>query len=205
VIRAVIFDFGGVLCFHPEPAKIARAAQACGMTVERFWEAFWAPRLDYDAGRLEPAEYWRRVLGRPPGETLLAELIRHEVGFWNAFDARVLEWIGALRAAGVRTAILSNLPRVLGEALRVAPGFLDRFDHVTFSCELRAIKPEPRIYAHAIEGLGVAAREALFVDDKAANVEGARAAGLRAELFTTWEDWIASGQAARFGLPAPLR
>lgn len=205
MIRAVIFDFGGVLCPQPDPAKIARAAQACGMSPERFWEAFWAPRLEYDAGRLEPAEYWRRVLGRPPGETLLTELIRHETGFWDTFDARLLEWIAELRAAGLMTAILSNLPRVLGQALRAAPGFLDHFDHVTFSCELGAVKPEPRIYAHAIEGLGVAAAEALFLDDKAANVEGARAVGLEAERFTSWEDWIASGRAARYGLPAPLR
>ncbi|MEP7353765.1 MAG: HAD-IA family hydrolase, partial [Acidobacteriota bacterium] len=88
-------------------------------------------------------------------------------------------------------------------ALRAEPGFLDHFDHVTFSYELRSAKPEPLIYRHAVEGLQVAPKQALFLDDKQPNVDGAHALGLHAELFTSWEDFVAANIPQRYNLPIP--
>jgi putative hydrolase of the HAD superfamily len=198
-IRAVIFDFGGVLCFHPDEPRWQRAAETAGLPVADFMSAFWANRIRYDAGLCEPAEYWRGVIGPAFQESRLPELVRSEVDLWNRYDQRVFDWIGQLRSAGLRTAILSNLPRVLGEELRRTPGFLDHFDHVTFSYELRKVKPQPEIYLDATGGLGVAPSQALFLDDKAENVEGARAVGLEGVLYSTWGNFSAAG----YGLPAP--
>jgi putative hydrolase of the HAD superfamily len=198
-VRAVIFDFGGVLCFHPDEPRWQRAAQAAGLPVGDFMNAFWAHRIPYDAGVVEPADYWRGVLGPAFQESRLPELVRREVELWNQYDTRVLAWAEQLRAAGYRTAILSNLPRPLGEELRATPGFLEPFDHLTFSYELRKVKPQPEIYLDAIRGVGVEPSEALFLDDKTENVEGARAVGLQAVLYSTWENFSAAG----YGLPAP--
>jgi len=116
-----------------------------------------------------------------------------------------------LRERGFGTAILSNLPRPLGEALRARPGFLEHFDHITFSYELGLIKPERGIYEHAIQGLasrglvsrglGVRGGEVLFLDDRPGNIEGAVEAGLRAQLYPSWEEFAAGDPAARYGLP----
>ncbi len=121
---------------------------------------------------------------------MVAGLVRREIDFWSNFDERVLAWARELRDAGLRTGILSNMPLPIGESLRVTPGFLDHFDQVTFSYELGVLKPEREIYEYALRGLGVAPAEALFLDDRPENVEGARAIGLRADLFTTWEDFV---------------
>ena len=198
-VRAVIFDFGGVLCLHPDDARWQRAAETAGLPLSDFMSAFWAHRIRYDAGVLEPADYWRGVIGPAFQESKLPELVRGEIELWNQYDQRVFDWIGQLRGAGFRTAILSNLPRVLGEELRATPGFLDPFDHLTFSYELRKVKPQPEIYLDAIRGVGVEPSEALFLDDKTENVEGARAVGLQAVLYSTWENFSAAG----YGLPVP--
>jgi len=205
MIKAVIFDFGGVLCFHPDDERWRRAAGAAGLPVSDFMSAFWAHRIRYDAGLCEPAEYWRGVIGAVFHEPKLPELVRSEIELWNQYDQRVFDWIGQVRSAGFRTAILSNLPRVLGEELRSTPGFLDHFDHVTFSYELRKVKPQPEIYVDAIQGLGIEPEQALFLDDRAENVEGARAAGLQAVLYTTWENFSGweNFSAAAYGLPVP--
>jgi len=50
-IRAVIFDFGGVLCFHPERETIARAAEHCGVEYGAFLKAMWKDRTAYDGAR----------------------------------------------------------------------------------------------------------------------------------------------------------
>src|SRR5258708_7122367 len=202
-IRSVIFDFGGVLCFHPSDEEIAQAAETCGVSVEVFLPAFWANRIPYDGGE-DPRVYWRGVTeraGRTFDEALLPKLIGHEIEFWNHYDTRALDWIAQLRSAGIRVGILSNLPRPLGENLR-ATNFVDHFDHVTFSYELRLVKPDAAIYEDAIRGVGVPPAEALFLDDRPENVEGARAAGLHAELFETWEKFVEEIP-ARYGLPAP--
>jgi len=206
-IRAVIFDFGGVLCFHPNDEQVANAAKSIGVSHQTFLESFWGPhRLDYDAGRIEPAQYWRIVgahAGIEFGPARVPELVRIEIDFWSRFDQRVLAWVRDLRAQGVRTAVLSNLPRPLGEQLRATPGFLDPFDHVTFSYELKLVKPQREIYEHATRGLDVAPHEALFLDDRPNNVAGAQAAGLHSELYQSWEGFWAGDTVKRHNLPRP--
>jgi putative hydrolase of the HAD superfamily len=79
---------------------------------------------------------------------------------------------------------------------------MEHFDHVTFSCELRLFKPQAAIYEHSFQGLKVAPEETLFIDDKIENVEGARAVGMNAELFTTWEEFVRDVP-GRYRLPFP--
>ena len=206
MIRAVIFDFGGVLCFHPARERVDAAARDLGLPTAEFTAALWRHRIDYDAGRLDADQYWRLVLtslNTPFESERVAAMVRHEIGFWSQYDQRVFDWIGQLRAAGVRTGILSNLPRPLGENLRRTPGFLEHFDHVTFSYELLSVKPDAEIYQHAIAGAGVAADQALFLDDRPENIAGARSVGMHPELFESWEQFSAETP-ARYALPKPV-
>jgi putative hydrolase of the HAD superfamily len=203
-LRAVIFDFGGVLCFHPTDRQLSEAAALCGLSTADFVHAFWLKRHDYDRGA-DPAAYWRDFAGMTGltfDDAMVEEMIRREIGFWSRYDQRLLAWITDLRRAGLRTGILSNLPAPVGESLRATAGFLDHFDQVTFSYRLGVIKPEREIYEYALRGLGVAPEEALFLDDRSDNVEAARAIGLHTEVFTTWEDFLESHR-ARYGLPKP--
>ena len=201
-IRSVVFDFGNVICFPPAEEKIARAAAECGLPVDSFLRALWKDRLPYDAGET-PQEYWRKVAAHASTEfddSLIARMVEHEIGFWNAFDSRVLAWIKVLREGGYTIGILSNLPHPIAASLRETPGFLEHFDHITFSCDLRLFKPQSAIYEHSFRGLGVAPEETLFIDDKQENVDGARAVGMKAELFTTWEEFVRDVP-GRYGLP----
>jgi putative hydrolase of the HAD superfamily len=203
--RAVIFDFGGVLCFHPSADRFARIATLLGIPTPDLLRIFWANRIPYDAGKLNAEAYWRQVAetaGLVFDESKLPTLKRYEVELWQDFDERILGWAGRLQAHGVRTAILSNLPHSIGEALRATPGFLDPFDHVTFSYELGIVKPDAAIYHDALRGLDVAPEEALFLDDKLENIEGARAVGLLGEVYSSWEDFLEHAL-KRYELPSP--
>lgn len=203
-IQAVIFDFGGVICFPPNEAQWQEAAAFCGANRHDFEAAFWADRDGYDAGG-DSFPYWRGIgkrLGLQFDDAVIDGLIQREIAFWSRFDDRVLAWIRDLRASEIGTGILSNLPRPLGEALKSIPGFLAHFDEVTFSYELGVVKPHAPIYHDAIRGLGIEPHTGLFLDDRESNVQGARATGLDAEIFTTWEKFIADGP-RRYHLPLP--
>jgi putative hydrolase of the HAD superfamily len=203
-IEAVIFDFGGVLCEHPSEDRYAEIARFLKVDPLEFTRVFWQHRIPYDAG-LEEAEYWSTVvdqLGLPWDDRQLPKLVKYEIELWNQLDRRVFDYSEFLQGRGYSTGILSNLPRPLGEFLLATPGFMDPFDHHTFSYKLGVVKPAAAIYKHSIEGLGVAPEQALFLDDREENVEGARAAGLQAELYSGWED-LSESIAPRYGLPLP--
>jgi putative hydrolase of the HAD superfamily len=205
-IRSVVFDFGNVICFPPAPEKFARAAEEFGLPADDFLAAMWKDRLPYDAG-ITAREYWGKIAAEASlgfDDSLIERMVEHEIGFWNTYDARVLDWIKTLRKSGYTIGILSNLPHPIADTLRAAPGFLDHFDHITFSCELKLFKPQAAIYEHSFQGLKVAPEETLFIDDKPENVEGARAVGMNAELFTSWEEFSREVP-ARYQLPAPLQ
>jgi putative hydrolase of the HAD superfamily len=203
-IHAVMFDYGGVLCFPPSDEQIARAAGRCGLSSSEFLKAFWSIRTDYDAGRLTPDQYWRMVAtnaGRAFDDQLLAQMMEAEIDFWSRLDHPVIAWNDQLRSQGLKTAMLSNLPSPLGLRLR-SENFYDHFDHATLSFELGAVKPQREIYEDAIRGLGIAPEQALFLDDREENVHGARSLGLNAERFTSWKAFLQETP-QRYALPMP--
>jgi putative hydrolase of the HAD superfamily len=82
----------------------------------------------------------------------------------------------------VRVALFSNATTRLEDDM-AACGVAERVDVVLNSCRLGLRKPDPAAFEAAAAALDVAPARCLFVDDSAANVDGARAAGMRAELF----------------------
>ena len=107
------------------------------------------------------------------------------------------EIIRTLRTAGFSTALLSNswggdeYPRADFPAL---------FDAVVISGEVGMRKPEPGIFLHAAEALGLDPRECAFVDDVAANVAAAAACGMTGVLHTE-PSATAAALAGLFGVP----
>src|SRR5690349_5005056 len=100
-VRAVIFDFGGVLCFHPPEEKFARIARVFHISVSELLHIFWANRAEYDSGKLDSRAYWSRVAeqaGASFDERQLPILTEFEIELWNAFDERVLGWAAHLQA-----------------------------------------------------------------------------------------------------------
>ena len=63
--------------------------------------------------------------------------------------------------------------------------FFGRFRDVVVSGEVKLLKPDPAIYFLALDRFGLRPGEALFVDDRQINVDGAEAIGMKAHLFTS--------------------
>jgi HAD superfamily hydrolase (TIGR01509 family) len=82
--------------------------------------------------------------------------------------------VRAAKAAGLRTALLSNSWG--NDYLR--DDWDQLFDAVVISGEVGMRKPEPEIYLYTLARLGCAPGEAVFVDDLEANIRGAAAVGL---------------------------
>lgn len=178
----LLCDYGEVLSL-PQPAGTLAALTALtGMDGGAFQEAYWRPRPAYDRGDIDAGQFWTEVLGSDPGVRLPA-LVDADVAGWLHPNRASLQAVARAAGRGLRLAILSNAPHEVARAIDALP-WLEPFGTRVFSCDLRAIKPEPAAYHATLQRLGAAAGDVMFFDDRPANVAAARAAGMRAEVFT---------------------
>lgn len=193
MIRAVLFDFGGVVLSSP-------------------FEAF----ARYEHENLLPADLIRTINATDPHDNAWAHLERDDVTleqFVVLFEAEALalghrvdgwavlellhgeirqEMVEAIRrcgTAGLRTACLTNNfvsadgvgsgvgSHDPGRATALAE-VMELFDHVVESSKVGVRKPEPRFYELALGLVGVSAEEAVFLDDLGVNLKPAKAMGM---------------------------
>lgn len=201
-IRAVLFDYGMVLCGVPDEAAWERMRSLLGVDAERFHAAYWRYRDAYDRGALNGAAYWRAVakdLGREIDEERMNALFAADVEYWTRPNEAMIAWAAALQRAGVRTGVLSNLGDAMEAGLWARLDWLRGFAHHTFSHRLRMAKPDAAIYRYAAEGLGVKPEEILFVDDREENIAGARAVGMVAIQYGEHQAFVAAMHEAGLG------
>ncbi|MFW5828103.1 MAG: HAD family hydrolase [Alkalispirochaeta sp.] len=191
-ITTIAFDFGGVLVRRISDEFICHMAYAAGADPERFVPALWQFRNEYDSGALDARTYWRTVMSeagsdasRQPGthdETI--DLLMHlDALGWASIHPGMLRWISALRHAGFRRMIISNMAAETYDLIIRNSALLHYFERVVLSGWIGINKPDRRIFEAAAAEMEVDPEEMLFIDDLAHNVEGARAAGLQAIQF----------------------
>ncbi|SNS84886.1 HAD-IA family hydrolase [Sphingopyxis indica] len=94
-----------------------------------------------------------------------------------------LDLVERLAAAGVPLFAITNFGHDFWHGFRPTQPIFDRFQDIIVSGTERLMKPDPAIYALAIERFGIDPAGALFIDDNPANVAGAEAAGIAAHRF----------------------
>ena len=209
-LRAVILDFGMVLTGLPDAAAHDAMVRITGLSVEQFEYFYWADRHAYDEGKLNGVTFWQkfaRDAGLPLSPAQIDELNRQDARMWTTQNPAMVAWQRKLKAAGIRTAILSNMGDSVLENIKREFRWIDEFDVLVWSYQLHLAKPDPAIYRHTLKGLGTRPEETLFIDDKRVNIEAAQALGMKALEFTTIErlrdDLLASGFDSKLPLPDP--
>ena len=183
-IDTVIFDLGDVLIAW-NPRNLYRKL----IPDEARMEAFLAEVCT-------PAWNARQDAGRPLAEgvaELLAAHPQHEAwiqayyGRWTEMLGGMIEGtaalVRALKAKGCRVLALTNWSaETFPEARRLFP-ILGEFEGIVVSGEEGIIKPDPAIYRTLCARHRVSPEQAVFIDDNPANVEAARALGMRGIHF----------------------
>jgi putative hydrolase of the HAD superfamily len=192
-IRAVVFDFGGVL-ISPITTLIAEVAAWHDVTMAEMLDVLMGPRetstSDHpwhraERGELAIAEMQTEVVpyAVAAGLTLRGDEYDRLLCGEFAVHVDVVDRIVHLRDEGYRLGLLTNSFLEFREHIEAHIDFT-LFDAVVDSSEVGHRKPEPAIYELTARLLGVSASEILYLDDFAANLEGAEAAGWRTIHFT---------------------
>ena len=205
-VDAVIFDYGEVLSLRQPAETLSAIRSLSGLDDESFNQHYWGQRDPYDGGRYSGVRYWQAIsqsAGVPLSDDQIEKLIALDIASWSALNLVMLGWARRLQEHGIKTAILSNMQPDLLRHMQSQFPWLGGFTHLTFSCALGMLKPDPEIYRECLAGRGATPGRTLFLDDRQVNVEGARRAGMRAILFQSPQQ-LAREVAAIPGLPPVL-
>jgi epoxide hydrolase-like predicted phosphatase len=184
VIRAVVFDIGGVLERVADESWLGDWKPA-GMSAAEFDAAL--ASVDPDGlipiGGLTESEYLGRyvqALGLTPS---LAGAFAAAMWDWycGELDQPLCEYAASLRPR-YRTAILSNSADGARRQEQARWGFEQLVDLVIYSHEVGLAKPDARIYQLACDRLDVRPAEMVFIDDVPQMVDGAAELGINAVL-----------------------
>jgi len=188
--KAVLFDFGGVIT-RPMSEMFAPAVAESGVDGTAMLPAMLAVFASEDDTDTIPH---RAERGEVPHADLLAWADEQAPGAGLMLDPDSPHFFGGrlqlhddmpgvvddIRSRGMKTAIVSNMFEAWQPAVDRVFTYRDRFDTLLWSWEVGLRKPNPAIFELALERLGVAAHEAVYLDDFPAMAEGARAVGIDA-------------------------
>lgn len=193
MIKAVIFDYGGVISEPQHKALFYPwATQATGLTEEQFHQGFKKYRVPFDRGDFSGEEMYKKILddeGKPSNSALLKELLERDFHSWSFMNQKTFQWAVDLKNEGYKIGILTNMsipfiPLFNHAAIR----FRGLADAELISAVVRLAKPGPEIYQKLLNLLKVKPEESFFWDDSPVNIEAARALGMHAEVFHTVEE-----------------
>ncbi len=193
MIKAIIFDFGNVISEYLPADIFEQLSEKSGVPVECFEVAYSEFRTPFDGGYINRAELYKKALKEigmnkeSEDEALCQRLGDLDMESWSHPSQETIKWVSELKYRGFKTGVLSNMPfdflELYGDDIEV----FDMVDETVFSCDYHITKPEPEIYYKILDKLGVAADEAVFIDDAQRNIEGASKIGLRGILFENHE------------------
>jgi putative hydrolase of the HAD superfamily len=199
-IRAIIFDFGGVITNMrwdvaralEEEHKLERNTLLRTLYDADDWRSIEVGEGEVDAWREAAHRRLEEAAGRPM--PFLHEQWRQS---WHLIDENIA-LIQTLRPP-YRTSILSNADLTLEERMRGMGDLHRHFDDIICSAVVGLAKPDARIYQLAAERLRLPPEECVFIDDLERNVEAARQTGMSAVHFRVGKDDLAE-QLAEIGV-----
>lgn len=179
-------DVDGVLIVHPDPRGWSGELERdIGVPTAKLQTAFFQQHWDEVVhGRANLRERLEPVLREIAPQVLCDQLI----DYWFSHDAHVneplLQELASIRTAGIEVHLATVQEHERARYLWETLGFRSSFDGMHYAGELGCSKPAAAFYRGVEARTGFRPQELFLIDDRVENVEGARACGWRAALWT---------------------
>jgi HAD superfamily hydrolase (TIGR01509 family) len=180
VIRAIVFDFDGLILDTEEPVYRSwlEVYQAHGeeLPFER-----WVQIVGSTTTGFHPQYHLEERLGRPLPKEVLDRRIgrRTEMILANAVLPGVVQHLDGARELGLKLGVASSSTHEWVEGHLARLGILDRFACMRCREDVPHVKPEPDLYLAVLDCLGVPASDAIAIEDSPNGVAAAKRAGMR--------------------------
>lgn len=188
-MQAIIFDFGNVVAFFDHYRTLNRLAPYTDMALERIYADVYQGDLEdaFERGALTTPQFLKRVMERA---CLRCEeqFLEGAIGdiFWP--NPEVCALVPILKQR-YRVILGSNTNAIHSRHfVQQFADVLGHFDGIVLSHDIGVRKPNAGFFQHCQRLAGAPAENCVFIDDLAANVEGAKQAGLRGLLYKPNDD-----------------
>ncbi|HBI53303.1 MAG TPA: HAD family phosphatase [Ruminococcaceae bacterium] len=180
----VVFDIGAVLVHFDWDGFVGQMFDK--PTADAVTRAMWhnPDWSEFDKALLTDEEILKKFIAKEPDCEKEIRLTFARLGSCPTRKAGAIPLIERLKSAGNKVYYLSNYFEYL---MHVAPEVLDFIPHMdggVFSCFVHEIKPDAAIFNILCQKYGFKPSDAVFIDDSAKNIEGAKACGFRTIHYT---------------------
>lgn len=183
-IHAVLFDIGGVLSLYTDFKTYLKWEEQLGLPQKGLFKIIYENPVSQQAtlGKATTEDVWQEVGRRL--DLSPTEMSKMQEEIWSGYEwnTHLLDFIRSLKP-DYKTGVLSDAWANAGEGMADVINH-DLFDVIVFSSEVGMQKPDPEIYRLALSRLKVKPQEAIFLDDRERNVDGALSVGMHGLLFT---------------------
>ncbi len=188
MIKNIVFDIGNVLVDYKPVEFLAQKGFSepiirriiKASVLSPYWEQF--ERAD-----LTEEEVMRAFVSMDPGiEKELYEAYADIKGML-VIRSYAVDWVRRLKEAGYKVYYLSNYSKKAYDDCRESLAFMEYMEGGFLSFQVRATKPDPKIYTEFLAHFGLKAEECVFIDDTEENVAMAKELGFHGILFTSCE------------------
>ena len=190
-IKAVAFDYGGVMAFFQDESAIKDMADMAGIDFSFMKKIYWDNRSIYDQGLVDGIGFFKSILadmGIFADPDLLERLIDCDLKSWSHINPATEALIRSLKDSGIKTGVLSNIIQDFLDRIYETLPIFDLIDIKVFSCEVGRIKPDKKIYEILLSRLDCKADELVYFDDQQLNVDAALALGIHAFFWKNPEE-----------------
>lgn len=186
MIEAILFDMGGVYLRGNASTFLrnARSVLGIGGAVTAGGVVF---NPEFNRGNTDAETAFRQLFETPINESKMEQIKEFWTNNWKP-DPEMVSLAERLKDRYV-LAVLSNSDKLNSDNYK-KKGVYAPFKHRILSHEVGFLKPEHQIYKIALIGIGVPASSCLFLDDQEACAEGARKAGMQAEVVNSYSQTI---------------
>ncbi len=175
MIKAIIFDYAGVL--GTEAGWIWLNKNINNLEIRK--DFFNKIANDVDSGKITNNEY-SEILARESGKS--SDQIWKEIKSEVIINKKLISFIKTLRPK-YKIGLLSNFTHPWLSEILTENNLWELFDSQIISSEHKIIKPNPEIFKKMLDMLNIKPEEAVFVDDRQTNIDGAKKVGINAILF----------------------
>jgi len=184
-IKAIIFDFGGVITHYPPFTFRKELAKFLKIDFEIVNREVAKINPDFAKGTINEEEFWKKLtsaLNIVVPEKDKKNFITDECSRDAKINKDVEKIVIALKNSGYKLGIISNILEPHAKYSKVQ-GWFKNFSSVILSCEVGLLKPDERIYNLMLERLRLKGNECIYIDDREVNLKPAEKVGIKTILF----------------------